>query len=443
MRHYSNSQVVKLTTILLFFFSFTLNSIVSAQCAIPAPIGSCSGENGSASNGQNLNSGNVYWYSGTGTFNSGIILNGGTLRVCGNLTLNSISANSGSIHVEPGGVLTINSNNDVYFNGGLTIVNRGILTIHSNVVLQNSNNYIFNELGATLNMNSGNQRLELNSSSSFFINNGTANIHELLIQTNTATGCVCLGSGSCLNLTNLENNRINSVRALTSQANIFYTNEATLNDDLTNTSNVVVCKGANSYISGGQTFGNAIVVSNCIECAAVLPVELVSFTAERKEEIVTLEWTTLSERNNDFFIVERSMLMDDWESVSIVNGKGNTTEISDYKIKDINTESEISYYRISQVDFDGTTKLIKELSVPGLANSSMLVYPNPFIDELSLYSKDQGQLVIVDALGRIVSELNVQAGKNNYDLSHLTEGTYLANYKSINDEVKVLILVKN
>lgn len=241
----------------------------NAQCATPPAPGVCSGGDGAASNGQNINGGQLYWYNNTGTFTSGVNLNGGKLTICGNLTLNSINFNSGTIEILAGGTLTISSAGSIFLNGNSTIINRGTLNSSAEITMQNSNNYFYNLVGATLNMPG--RKLEVNSSSSFFINNGTASIGTLHMQSQAVVGAVCLGLNSIMNLTNFVANSANCITAPSGPACISYTGSGQLNQNLSATANVKVCRSSSSTTSGGSGFGAAVVTANCSGCSVVLP----------------------------------------------------------------------------------------------------------------------------------------------------------------------------
>lgn len=86
-----------------------------------------------------------------------------------------------------------------------------------------------------------------------------------------------------------------------------------------------------------------------------LPIELVNFNASPDGDIVKLTWTTLSEINNDYFCIERSLNGNIFEEIGRISGSGNSNNIIKYYYYDnrayINT---LLYYRLKQVDFDGT-----------------------------------------------------------------------------------------
>lgn len=108
----------------------------------------------------------------------------------------------------------------------------------------------------------------------------------------------------------------------------------------------------NWTLSGGATF----------DCT-LLPVEFLSFDASRQGVTNVLEWKTLSERNNDYYLVEKSTDGQLWEKVAKIKGGGTTSTPTSYSYFDIDQSIGIVYYRLTQVDFDGKSELLDEVSV--------------------------------------------------------------------------------
>lgn len=148
-----------------------------------------------------------------------------------------------------------------------------------------------------------------------------------------------------------------------------------------------------------------------------LPVELIDFTATASEDKVLLHWTTLSERNNDYFAIERSRDGIQFETIMIVDGAGNSSIPITYA--EVDTEpvvDALSYYRLKQIDFDGTVSYSGVRSVFLTRKEEVLIYPNPVQDDLhvSLHSSQLGmhQLQIFDMLGRLRYESSFQKTKD-------------------------------
>lgn len=419
--------------ILFTFVTFLFCSAnVLAQCS-PAgePSGSCSGGNGAATNGQNINSGETYWFAGSGTF-ANISLNGGTLRVCGDLTLNSISYNSGNIIIEASGVLAIEASMNL--NGNTSITNFGSLSILGGVTMQNASNVIVNKLGATLNM--GNFELQLNSTTSRLVNEGTANMGTLRIQSNN--GGVCLGDRAVLNVSNLINNGANSIEFPTgvSGSCISFSGNAQLNQPLTNNTNVFICRSTGSTTSGGSDFGSASVFTDCSDCSATpLPVELAYFKGKRYRQTTLLSWQTLSELNNDYFEIQKSSDAINFRTISPkIPGAGTSYQIHHYQWRDNRPNQGINYYRLKQVDIAQDEKrpeiqYSKTIAINfSEANPQFDLYPSLAKDYIQLVTQhvsESSPIVITNMLGQVVERILVKEDTQQLDVREYQKGIYI------------------
>ena len=96
---------------------------------------------------------------------------------------------------------------------------------------------------------------------------------------------------------------------------------------------------------------------------AILPVELIRFSAACNDSKADIKWTTETELNNDFFTVERSPDAVNYLPIGIVNGAGNSSTVRNYSFTDTDPLSGTSYYRLRQTDFNGMTKVYPPASV--------------------------------------------------------------------------------
>ena len=94
-----------------------------------------------------------------------------------------------------------------------------------------------------------------------------------------------------------------------------------------------------------------------------LPIELLSFNAKLNNTVIDIDWATASEVNNDYFEIQRSSNSKDFESILLVDGAGNSNVILNYDTVDVNPLDGLSYYRLKQVDFDGTITYSKVVAV--------------------------------------------------------------------------------
>jgi len=143
-----------------------------------------------------------------------------------------------------------------------------------------------------------------------------------------------------------------------------------------------------------------------------LPIELLTFEASKKsEEAVLLEWSTASETNNDFFELEKSVDGVAFETIGQVQGAGNSSRKLEYDFVDNAPVEGWNYYRLRQVDFDGTStysEIRQLLFEPGNKNSKIVVWPNPVREKMfSIACEDfdlaETNVRLVDITGRPVS----------------------------------------
>jgi hypothetical protein len=435
--------------LVLFILLLNLNSKdLLSQCLPAAPSSSpCSGGNGSASNGVNINSGETYWYSGSATtWASGVNINGGTLRVCGNLTLSNISFNGGFIIVEDGGVLTINGGGSLFLNGNSSICVRGTLNLNKNLEMQNNNNTIWS-IGVNAEFNvSGN--ININSSTSkVILDQANLTASSITIQSSSSLGAVCLNSGSCITLNGGSNSIVNNfTHAWTvdgsGNATVTYNGNAELNNDFSNNSNLIVCGNAGVTTSGGAGWGSATLASvPCSGCAIALPVDFLDFDVKVENDIIKTFWSTATEINNDYFSIQRSRNGIDFEQIGTVKGSGTVSSVSNYVFYDEYPYRKLSYYRLKQVDYNGAFTYSQIRSVYLDPLDIVNIYPNPAKGSINIMigapNDVRVNLYVIDVLGKKVIEdiKEVKKGHSNFniDISELSSGIYLFKVETPND----------
>lgn len=119
-----------------------------------------------------------------------------------------------------------------------------------------------------------------------------------------------------------------------------------------------------------------------------LPVTLVSFIVRPEDGVAVAEWETAAEKNNDYFLLERSIDGVSFEVIGRVAGNGTTTIPRSYTYTDDAPYNGTSYYRLKQVDFDGRTETFKTIPYDNNATISTLQIvecsPNPFTTTIRL-----------------------------------------------------------
>lgn len=102
--------------------------------------------------------------------------------------------------------------------------------------------------------------------------------------------------------------------------------------------------------------------SATLDCT-VLPIELSLFSGQSENNYNLIKWTTVSEINNDYFLLERSNNGYNWEVIHTENGAGNSSITLDYRYLDYTRNPGVNYYKLSQVDFDGKSEEFDIISV--------------------------------------------------------------------------------
>lgn len=95
----------------------------------------------------------------------------------------------------------------------------------------------------------------------------------------------------------------------------------------------------------------------------VLPIELVDFDVYNKNGVNVIYWVTVSEINNDYYILDRSVDGYDWEMITQVDGAGNSSTGTLYEFKDNTYKNVRNYYRLTQVDFDGKQETFNIITI--------------------------------------------------------------------------------
>lgn len=183
--------------------------------------------------------------------------------------------------------------------------------------------------------------------------------------------------------------------------------------------------GSATAVGGGAYAASVANVSNFSPFAiedgdSPLPVELISFTAKNNNGEIDIEWVTASEINNDYFILERSVDAKSYEELAIITGNGTTNKTIVYDYTDVTPYGGTSYYRLTQVDYDGTTKVYEPVKVEVALTGEIFSYVHPvpsngdFINvQLSGFDKSLGaQLKIINIKGETMYTQDIFLDEN-------------------------------
>ena len=176
-----------------------------------------------------------------------------------------------------------------------------------------------------------------------------------------------------------------------------------------------------------------------------LPVELLSFSAKPTNTMVTIEWETGSELNNDFFVVESSLDAQNWQEVLQVKGAGTTSDKRTYRAADHQPYPGKSFYRLKQTDFDGTISYSHIEKVDFTLSSNLTIYPNPSGNRFKLkgsHDFNPSHVKIYNTAGQhIKPKVTVASGELMIDLVSYPSGVYILHFPA-NGSLQSFRLVK-
>ena len=166
-----------------------------------------------------------------------------------------------------------------------------------------------------------------------------------------------------------------------------------------------------------------------------LPVEIVDFTGRQDGNSVVLEWITLSEKDNDYFEIERSTDGENFVTLGRADGAGNSTIRLDYSFADNEPVQGRAYYRLSQVDYDGTRSYADRLvSVAYTAGSDicLTIVPNPTRGQFNVLvtGAADGVVKLLTQSGKLIRIVDIQNVTESIDISDLPNGIYILQYQS-------------
>ena len=163
-----------------------------------------------------------------------------------------------------------------------------------------------------------------------------------------------------------------------------------------------------------------------VNISSSLPVEIAHFDAELVEnERVELKWKSLVEINCESYVIDKSLDGQSWSHLVQSSGAGTSYSVNEYRAFDDNPDLGTNYYRLTQVDFDGTEK---EVGIDHVVlTSDLILYPNPTNGEAFISGRDieNAELRCFNHLGQEI-QVEVERSVNQimFSTEHLASGLY-------------------
>ena len=198
----------------------------------------------------------------------------------------------------------------------------------------------------------------------------------------------------------------------------------------------------------GYFRGDGLEDAGSFEFNGTLPVAFNgNFKASIDGNRAKLDWSVSSETNNNYFLIEKSLDGKIFTTVTKVSSKGSSANA--YVTYDNQPASGINYYRLSQVDLDGTTVIlsVKSIKFALTVAATLSVYPNPTTDQIFVNLDNYTQAVsigLIDSSGKTIYSEKVNGGLTNYQLkltNKLASGIYILSLsgEGLNEVKKVIV----
>jgi len=209
------------------------------------------------------------------------------------------------------------------------------------------------------------------------------------------------------------------------------------------TNNAPADRVDNIVVTAANFFEDWILVDN----TNPLPVTLVNFDVICKEGFVEINWTTESEINNDYFVVEKSYDATTFFELETVQGAGNSNSIISYSVLDYGFNSTPTYYRLKQVDFDGATTYFDIKTATCTTNEGNIISgyfsQNELVIDYFSANPNELEIVLFDIKGKLVFNHSFipNNGKNKVNLGlQLAKGMYVLNLQHGNNTINLKLI---
>jgi uncharacterized delta-60 repeat protein len=204
----------------------------------------------------------------------------------------------------------------------------------------------------------------------------------------------------------------------------------------------IVLAGSYNYYSIGESYAQIALAR--YQGQTVLPITLSFFSGTKNQNSILLNWQTTSEINNSYFSIERSNNnIDGFKEIGKVNSKDNSSQVQQYNYEDNIPLNGLNYYRLKQVNKDGSTTISKIVLVNFTRDVIIKLYPNPVKSILNIdgLTGSKTILSIIDVKGKVVSIATTTNTTYNWNIKALAAGNYYLSIKTL-DKVTTIKFLK-
>jgi hypothetical protein len=392
-----------------------------SQCFVPPPPPPpCTGTETQVVADETLHTGTSKWYSGPAASFNSLYLDGGTLVVCGDLSVDKFYMDSGTIIIRPGARFVIGSGigAGLILRGNSAIYNYGTCEIQRNLSLESGwataaqPNLIVNASASSI-FRMSNQYLVINNVHSWFVNNGDAEFWGTIQEPTASAGAVCLGDGSTTRMAVQINKAANAYSVPSGSACVQVRQFSQFFAAFTAQSGLRACLGSSHYSDSGcvpfgcspNNWGAATVLTACSDCAsfAVLDVRFQNWKVEKPGNGThLLNWQAYNLLPGSRFRILRSGDGASYTCIDSLTVPVNYTQF--FTFTDRSPLPGDNYYMIQYLDSEHQyVSNSKSIRVHHIPFNGLRIYPMPFQQQFYIEFDPQQpprQLMMSDISGR-------------------------------------------
>jgi hypothetical protein len=204
----------------------------------------------------------------------------------------------------------------------------------------------------------------------------------------------------------------------------------------------------NTVFTGGNADGFAFSCVGSLGNEVLLPIQLLSFSANCYNQNIVITWSTASEINNDYFTIEHSADAANWILIKTVDGAGNSSTLRNYSFTDYITRNAVSYFRLKQIDFDGKSTYSRVITIKNckenLVPNSLIIYPNPANGIINfLFNGDIRQVRSIEVFN-VLGERVYSSGRYEsfINLTNKSNGMYFVHFNLSTKTITAKIIIE-
>ena len=209
---------------------------------------------------------------------------------------------------------------------------------------------------------------------------------------------------------------------------------------------IVPCLLANNTLTLSSSVG---ILSG--SCNQILPVEFKEFTGKHRNGVNELNWITANEFNNNFFQIEHSPDGENFLSIGTVDAEINPKAKNSYSFTDVFPYTAITYYRLKQVDLNGSSQYSETIAIHNGEIESVRIYPtrlasgNLLTIEFDAVEASEIEISLQNIIGQVLltEKRQVLEGrvKARVIIPDLNSGIYIVSFKGVGKDVTRKIVV--